>query len=178
MATWTVVGNRQSSRFAQTVAASATVVALSLTWACTGTDGSSSADSELPCETAVHRDAEFPEWSRDANPPPGLAFVESTNGAAIGVLFVDPLIAGQRDDGRANKILWIVREPRNGSDLVIEGTTVEGNATIGDVRLAADSSPGEIYPSSIDVPEAGCWTLDLRWDSNSATVVVPYAAAD
>jgi hypothetical protein len=93
-------------------------------------------------------------------------------------LFVDPLIAGQRNDGQANKILWIVSAPHNGSELVIDGSTVEGNTTIDSIRVPANSRPGEIYPSSIDVPEPGCWKLDLQWDSNSTSIFVPYAAAN
>src|SRR4051794_9137433 len=35
-------------------------------------------------------------------------------------------------------------------------------------RRSADSSPGEIYPSDVDLPSPGCWHLELKWGSHQA----------
>jgi hypothetical protein len=39
------------------------------------------------------------------------------------------------------------------------------------VRMA-DSSPGEIYPSYVDLPAPGCWRLSLRWGAHAAQLDV------
>jgi hypothetical protein len=35
-----------------------------------------------------------------------------------------------------------------------------------------NSSPGEIYPSYVDLPTPGCSVLTLRWSSHSGTIDV------
>ena len=74
----------------------------------------------------------------------------------------------------ANKILWIMRLPRNGSPLTIEATPLHAAAPR--VRLAwpADSSPGEIYPSYVNVPTAGCWQIALRWAGHTDRLDLRY----
>lgn len=81
--------------------------------------------------------------------------------------------AGQRTDGISNKILWVVREPRNGRPLVV--TARSSNAQTAPVSFEANSSPGEIYPSSVDVPTAGCWVLTLQWGPHRGTVRLEYS---
>jgi hypothetical protein len=39
---------------------------------------------------------------------------------------------------------------------------------------AANSGPGEIYPSIVDVPQAGCWHFDLSWSGHKASVELLY----
>ena len=90
----------------------------------------------------------------------------------VGMLFGAPLRAGSRDDGRSNKILWISREPRNGATLEITGTSERGGSM--SASQSADASPGEIYPSIVDVPAPGCWHLNLAWGPNTATVDLYY----
>lgn len=38
----------------------------------------------------------------------------------------------------------------------------------------ADSAPGEIYPSVVDVPEAGCWDFTLRFSGQTARIELAY----
>ena len=40
----------------------------------------------------------------------------------------------------------------------------------------ADSAPGEISPSIVDVPEPGCWRFTLEWDGNAATLDLSYVS--
>ena len=96
-----------------------------------------------------------------------LRFVTSDEGNAVGFLFADPLRAAPRDDGKNNKVLWVVREPRNGSDLTIKGTL---NGEVVTSSEAANSGPGEIYPSIVDAPKPGCWHFTLRWGDNVANL--------
>jgi hypothetical protein len=42
---------------------------------------------------------------------------------------------------------------------------------------APNSGPGEIYPSIIDVPEAGCWHFALAWNGHRSVVALAYRSA-
>jgi hypothetical protein len=42
------------------------------------------------------------------------------------------------------------------------------------VTRPADSRPGEIYPSIVDVPAAGCWTVVAEWSGHRATLELAY----
>jgi hypothetical protein len=70
----------------------------------------------------------------------------------------------------ANKILWIVREPRDGQPLTLTLRRTDGTGEAVIHREPADSSPGEIYPSIVDVPSAGCWIVTAEWSGHRATL--------
>jgi hypothetical protein len=136
---------------------------------------SGAASDQAACAAGILRD-QLPDWTASAASPDlgEQGFVLSREGNVVGVLFVTPLIAGERTDGANNKILWIMKEPRNGSVLHIDAHLVGDNTAGGSYDLPPNSSPGEIYPSIIDVPEPGCWRLNLSWDGNNATVDLEY----
>jgi hypothetical protein len=69
----------------------------------------------------------------------------------------------------------IVREPRNGKDLRLALRPAAGGAATTVVE-PAHSSPGEVYPSIVDVPAPGCWTLVSEWDTHRATLELSYQA--
>ena len=108
------------------------------------------------------------------NTPAGLAYTIDATATVGGFLFGYPLRAGHPENP-TNKILWIVRLPRNGSDLVILGHPAGAASPIVKVTKPADSGPGEIYPSIVDMPTPGCWVLDLAWAGHAATVELPYS---
>ncbi len=127
------------------------------------------------CAPAAVHYGPAPQWtaaawglSAGAAPPYALA----DKGAAAAFLFVGGLSPGRPLDP-ANKVLWVVRAPRNGRPLRIVAR--QGSAT---VRIAepADSGPGEIYPSYVDLPKAGCWRLTLAWGPHRARIDVAVAA--
>src|SRR5438132_4574361 len=97
----------------------------------------------------------------------------SDTATAAGFIFGYPLRTGHPTD-RANKVLWVVRFPRNGSPLNISGQLSGANAPAVHVTQLADSGPGEIYPSIVDVPQPGCWRFDLTWSTHQATVYLEY----
>ena len=97
----------------------------------------------------------------------------STEGNVVAFLFVDPLRAGEPENP-ANKILWVVKKPRGGTDLVINGHPLDADAPAVPQSEAADSSPGEIYPSIVNVPSPGCWQFTLQWNGNTDTIELPY----
>jgi len=117
-----------------------------------------------------------PAWLTTAgahNNPNGLPYVLDVRQTAAGFIFGYPLRAGHPTD-RANKVLWVVRFPRNGSPLEITGQLSDANEPAVHVSQPANSGPGEIYPSIVDVPQPGCWRFDLSWSGHRATVYLEY----
>jgi len=108
-----------------------------------------------------------------AHPPSGVPYALSQHGNVAAILFGNPLRSGH-PTGHSNKILWIVREPRNGQPLHVTARALHLASPAVRVVDAADSSPGEIYPSILDVPTRGCWHLMLQWGGNRATLDLRY----
>jgi hypothetical protein len=75
-----------------------------------------------------------------------------------------------------NKVLWIMKLPRLGSPLRIEARPVGASRPLIRSTFPADSSPGEIYPSYVNVPRAGCWRLTLRWAGHVDSIDLRYDA--
>jgi hypothetical protein len=98
------------------------------------------------------------------NNPLGLPYAVADPAIAAGFLFSYPLKSGPDGD----KILWVVGAPRNGAVLSIDIHPIGGDRPALHFSQAADSSPGEIYPSGVSVPTPGCWSLDLRWGTHTA----------
>ena len=124
--------------------------------------------------TVLHRGA-YPNWSDSAwgqtsAAPTFVPYVLADHGNALGVLFAYPLRARRRNE----KILWVMRLPRNYSELVIHARPLHRAGPIVSVTLPADSGPGRIYPSYVDVPSAGCWNVTLRWEGHTDSVDLAY----
>ncbi len=118
----------------------------------------------------------IPRWLDEAgahNNPTSVPYVVATPAIAAGFLFALPLRSGQPNNP-ANKILWVVGKPRNGSLLDITAHPMAAASPVVDMSFAPNASPGEIYPSIDDVPLPGCWQFDLRWDANLAEVDLQY----
>lgn len=138
----------------------------------TAASSAASPDTDAGCgSTAVTSGEQTPPWAEVG--ASFLRFVTADEGNAVGFLFADPLRAAPRDDGKNNKVLWVVREPRNGSELTLKGTM---NGEVVTSTESANSSPGEIYPSIVDAPKPGCWHFTLRWDGNVANFDLRFAA--
>jgi hypothetical protein len=116
-----------------------------------------------------------PAFALSSNAPPPWPFAIAQHGTAVAILFGYPLRAGNPTN-RSNKVLWIMRLPRHGSPLTIRARPLDAERPLISVMRPADSSPGEIYPSEVDVPTAGCWHLTLRWARHTDSVDLRYAA--
>jgi hypothetical protein len=128
--------------------------------------------------TVAYRGA-IPAWLIEAtgnNAPDGLPYVVAVPAMAAGFIFGNPLRAGHPTDP-ANKILWVVRTPREGAALQITVRPVAAAAPVLHQQVPANSGPGEIYPSVVDVPTAGCWHLALGWRTGAAELDLRYVAA-
>jgi hypothetical protein len=115
-----------------------------------------------------------PTWANTG--PAFLRHVTSARGDAIGFLFADPLTAPPGHSEHSNKVLWVMRLPRLGSPLVLEGRQA-GRRNVVRIERSADSGPGEIYPSIVDVPTPGCWHFTLSWAGHRDEIDLRYSAA-
>ena len=127
------------------------------------------------CGSTAALQGSIPPWLDGAgahNNPRGLSYVIAHPPLAAGFLFGNPLRAGHPEN-RANKILWVVRTPRNGP-LTIDGHPLGAVTPATHQLLPDNSSPGEIYPSIVDVPTPGCWQFELRWATSHAQVELSF----
>jgi hypothetical protein len=118
---------------------------------------------------------DIPSWAAAARVPPTTPHLVSADGNVLAVLFGYPLRAGTPTD-RQNKILWVVRQPRGSQPLVITAS-MPGARSV-HVALPANSGPGEIYPSIMDAPEAGCWRFALAWNGHRSVLALAYRFAE
>ncbi len=114
-----------------------------------------------------------PEWTASAGGIGFLRFAVSDEGNAAAFLFADPLRAG-KPIGINNKILWVVRDPRNFQPLQLTGELDGPKRETVNHSEPANSHPGEIYPSIVDVPTAGCWRFTLNWNGKVAHLALRY----
>jgi hypothetical protein len=136
-------------------------------------------DSADGCGSTAVLKGGIPDWLDAAgghNNPTFLRYVIGHPPLVAGFLFSDPLRAGHAQNPY-NKVLWVVRTSRGGSDLTIDGHPLGAvSPKVHEVR-PADSGPGEIYPDGVDVPSAGCWQFDLRWANSHAQVELNYVSS-
>lgn len=109
--------------------------------------------------TEIFKGGVLPDWA-NVNAPKVLPYVVATPGIAVGYLFSYPLTAGLNAN---TKILWYVGSPRGGTPLMAEGHPLGAPEPIARFSEAADSFPGEIYPTGPTVPAAGWWHFSLTW---------------
>jgi hypothetical protein len=125
------------------------------------------------CDTAV-RHGPLPVWARTGFEPADqtVRYVIGEKRTIVGVVFGYPLVAGERQDGKGNKFLWVGRhvDASVPADLEI---TARLNGTGVEVKRSVHGGPG---PSLVDLPRPGCWTLDLSWGGGSDHMVVPYSS--
>jgi hypothetical protein len=68
---------------------------------------------------------------------------------------------GELPGGGSTKVLWVVR-PLFSSQLIIAGRQLDGPGTFEQKFRSASSTDGTVFPSIVDVPNAGCWLLTVR----------------
>lgn len=116
-----------------------------------------------------------PAFSDSSPGPPPWPYALSERATVVAIVFGYPLRAGEPTNP-GNKVLWIMRLPRNGSPLSIEARPEHAEAPAIRVAWPADSGPGEIYPSYVNVPKPGCWRLTLRWAGHADSIDLRYRA--
>ena len=120
-----------------------------------------------------------PSWLVDAAGGPAapstIPYVSSPSGLIGGFIFGYPLRAGTPAN-RASKILWAVATTRNGASLEIQGHPQHASTPVVTYRFPDNASPGEIYPSIVEVPSPGCWAFTMSWGTSQAEVQLSFAA--
>lgn len=113
-----------------------------------------------------------PGWASAADPPP-IRYALGKRAQAAGFLFGYPLMAGHPRP-YSDKILWVVASPRDGMPLRLTGHPLNAVKPVVSSTWPADSTPGQIYPSEIEVPAPGCWQFTLSWNGHTDTVDLWY----
>ena len=116
-----------------------------------------------------------PAWS-DSSPGFAVPYALASGNAAAAFFFAPSLRAGHPTDP-ANKVLWVVRFRRDGRPLNITARVGTDPSKVVRISRPADSSPGEIYPSYVDLPKPGCWRLELAWGPHQASLNVRVRSA-
>ena len=133
----------------------------------------SSADA--PCVPATIHRGPMPAWTAaawsDSSPGFTVPYALASNGGA-GAFFFAPRLRAGHPTNPANKVLWIVRFPRDGHPLTITAYLSGHPSEHVQSSWPADSEPGEIYPSYVDLPKPGCWRLSLAWGPHRASIDV------
>ncbi len=117
----------------------------------------------------------LPVWARSGFHPPDLAMphVLGEQGNIVAILWArrDALHSPPLAD-RANKILWISRLAlRPSAPLTIRAVL---NGTGRTAERVIPYGPG---PSHVNLPAAGCWTLNLSWSGHRDRVELRYVAS-
>jgi hypothetical protein len=117
----------------------------------------------------------LPVWARAGFQPPGqpMPHVMGARGSIVAILWAakDALRSPQLPD-LSNKILWVSKLPVNPlSPLTIRATLAGTGQTV--TRTVA-GGPG---PSGINLPAAGCWTLQLSWSGHTDQLRLRYVSA-
>jgi hypothetical protein len=160
-----------------TAAIAALALAVALVAASAGSPAS--AKSAARCVPSPILHGAPPRWTDPAwanSPGFRLPYALSANHAAAAFLWVK-LRAGAPANP-ANKVLWVVRYARQGHPLRILAHWGRDPSVVRRASWSADASPGEIYPSYLNLPRAGCWKLSLSWGSHTAAVNVQIAPSE
>jgi hypothetical protein len=155
-----------------TLACTPATILILLLGACTAADAPA-ADSPAPsvrpavpspvtsaeCDAGISRDA-LPEWARDGfnYDGSGVPHRLGDQGGLMAILFAYPPVADPVD---GTKILWVSRLPvETAAPLTIAGVRT------GDGLTSAQELPNGAGPSSVKIPEPGCWDLTLTWSGH------------
>jgi hypothetical protein len=160
-----------------TITATLTVL---IVGACGGSATRHAAAGRTGCMPApIHRGPP-PRWTAtvwaDSSPGFSIPYALASGDAAAAFFFSHPLRPG-RSTTEANKILWVVRYPRNGQPLTVSAAQPGAGMRPVRAQWSANAEPGEIYPSALAVPRPGCWRLTLAWAGHRAAIDVAVVAA-
>jgi hypothetical protein len=83
-----------------------------------------------------------------------------------------PLHTGGRySDGSSTKILWIIDNPHASDTVEITGKKLLAANEMFQQTFPMALSPASTYPSTVNVPTAGCWRFDLKSGTVTATII-------
>ncbi|MCI0344019.1 MAG: hypothetical protein L0221_01065 [Chloroflexi bacterium] len=146
-------------------------LALAVT-ACGTTTPSTPSASELATASSCdgHTDrGVLPTWARGGFSKPIMPHVVSVYGELAAIIWA-PLSSPPSTD-HTNKILWVLRRGDTGA-LTISAQRIEGTSPAGaPVERRLEQFPG---PSTVDLPDPGCWRLTLTWADRTDSLDLEY----
>ena len=77
--------------------------------------------------------------------------------------------------GPSQKILWVIRNRGETATITVRGTQIGGSGTTFKQEFHAVGAPdpeGSLYASIVNVPQSGCWRLDLSSGRVKGSLVV------
>jgi len=119
----------------------------------------------------------LPDWARGgfSDPEPVVPFVRSRSGNVVAILFGGHLYSPPRKDV-SNKVLWVWRD--------VPGTTGGAGGTGGSLTMTAQLAgthtvvtrglPQPAGPSTVDLPQPGCWRITLHSPAGTDTIDLDY----
>jgi hypothetical protein len=112
----------------------------------------------------------LPVWARSGFHPPDqdMPHVMGAQGKIVAILWGHDVLHAPPLPNRANKILWVSRLEVQPGPLAIRATL---NGTDRTASRILPDGPG---PSYVNLPGAGCWTLDLSWSGHRDQVELRY----
>jgi len=117
------------------------------------------------CAGTVLTNAEPPLWAQGGwthakGTPWPVPWAIAVPGDAVAFVFANELVAGSspRSDGSANKVLWVVKDPKS---FVVEGRP------LGQAQPVVTVDGG---PSIVDLPTPGCWTFQVLRGKQSSVI--------
>jgi hypothetical protein len=118
----------------------------------------------------------LPTWARAGFQPPTMPmpYVVGDRGDIVAILWADhdPLHAPPLAQ-RNNKILWVSKMIPGGPF-----TPLRIQASLdGASQIVTRQVPGGPGPSIINLPAAGCWSLDLSWSGHHDHLTLRYSAS-
>jgi hypothetical protein len=135
--------------------------------------GATKSSAVRPCAPNVV-DGVIPSWAQagflERNPT--MHYELGTSREIVALLFAFPL-ESPPPASHNNKILWVSRLPVQGTVLIIRAQRMVGTQQLGAaVQRQVAGGPG---PSIINLPAAGCWSLDLYWSGHTDHLDLSYA---
>ncbi|MFI7516363.1 hypothetical protein ACIBVK_23015 [Micromonospora echinofusca] len=116
----------------------------------------------------------LPDWadagfSGDTRMP----HVLGASGEIVAILFGHPLRT-VRSNGTNNKVLWVAH-PTTAPPAVATADPLRITATLDgtETRVTREVAGGP-GPSIVDMPQAGCWRLELRWSGRTDVMDLVY----
>ncbi|GAA4600482.1 hypothetical protein BJY16_003551 [Actinoplanes octamycinicus] len=114
--------------------------------------------SSADCNAGISTDA-LPVWARDGFnfDGSGVPHRLGDQGGLMAILFAPP----RADPVDGTKILWVSKLPvETAAPLTISGVRLDG-------LTATQELPNGAGPSSVKIPEPGCWDLTLTWSGHT-----------
>jgi hypothetical protein len=113
--------------------------------------------------TAVGTGPGLPSWA-DLGEGGGIPWTVGRPPEVVGVMFATELVAkGERPDGSANKILWLIRATIASSQVTLRAQPADAATPVVTLRLTGYQQ----FPSIVDLPNPGCWRINISWGPGS-----------